>query len=187
MSRPSVKAWIDDVRHALAAGQLDQRPQVVHRRVDAARRDEPEQVQALAAAGLAQCLVLEERAVLDRFADAQQVLPDDRARAEVEVADLGVAHLAFGQPDGGPPGGQGGVGIAPPEVVEDRRVRELDRVAGTGLGEAPAVEDDQGYSAHAATMRARPSGSRLAPPTSAPSTSSSARISAALSGFTLPP
>ena len=29
-----------------------------------------------------------------------EVLPHDRAGAEVEVADLGVAHLAVGQPDG---------------------------------------------------------------------------------------
>ena len=39
----------------------------------------------------------------------------------------------------------------------------------------------------AATMVAKSSGSRLAPPTSAPSTSGCARISGALSGFTLPP
>ena len=39
-------------------------------------------------------LVFGERAVLDRLVDAQEVLRDDRARAEVEVAHLGVAHLA---------------------------------------------------------------------------------------------
>ena len=39
----------------------------------------------------------------------------------------------------------------------------------------------------AATIAAKDSGSRLAPPTSAPSTSGSASSSAALSAFTLPP
>ena len=56
------------------------------------------------AAGRAQRLVLEERAVLDRLVDPQQVLLDDRARAEVEVPDLGVAHLPLGQADRRPPG-----------------------------------------------------------------------------------
>ena len=51
--------------------------------VDTARR--PERVR--------QDLVLCERSGGDRVVDARQILPHDRARAEVEVADLGVAHL----------------------------------------------------------------------------------------------
>ena len=44
--------------------------------------------------------LLEEAAVVDRLADARQVLIDDAAGADVEVPDLGVAHLALGQADG---------------------------------------------------------------------------------------
>ena len=49
---------------------------------------------ASALAGADQRLVLEERAVGDRVVDPGEVLLDDGAGAEVEVADLGVAHLA---------------------------------------------------------------------------------------------
>ena len=34
-------------------------------------------------------------------------------------------------------------GNSRPEAVEDRRLGKRDRVAGAGLGQAPAVEDDQ--------------------------------------------
>ena len=66
----------------------------------AAGRDEPDQVQRSAAlarrrARRPQRLVLEEAAVLDRLVDADEVLLHDRAGAEVQVADLGVAHLAL--------------------------------------------------------------------------------------------
>ena len=89
------------------------------------------------------------------------------------------------------------VRVLGPEPVEDRRVRQLDGVAGAGRREPPAVEDDEADASTggaepltaraAATICAKSFGSRLAPPTSAPSTSGWDRISAALSGFTLPP
>ena len=181
-----------DIVHALAAGELDERAEVVHARVDAAVRHEPQQVQALGPARLAQCLVLEERAVLDRLVDPQQVLLHDRTRAEVQVAHLGVPHLALRQADGRPVCDERGVRILLPELVEDRSVRQLDRVAWPRLRERPPVEYHQkgAREAHceaALKISAKPFGSRLAPPTSAPSTSGWARISAALSGFTLPP
>ena len=98
VSRPSVNAWTIDVaeRHlAISARRCSMR------RVHAAVADQPDQVHALVVAqrGL-QHLVVEQRAVLDRLVDPREVLLDDRAGAEVEVADLGVAHLALGQPDG---------------------------------------------------------------------------------------
>ena len=72
-------------------------------------------------------------AVLDRLVDAQQILLDDGAGAEVQVPDLRVPHLPLGQPDGLAPGGQRGVGVGAPELVEDRRIRQLDGVPGAGL------------------------------------------------------
>ena len=61
-----------------------------------------------------QRLVLEEAAVGDRVVDPGQVLLDDRAGAEVEVADLGVAHLPVGQADVAALGGELGVRVARP-------------------------------------------------------------------------
>ena len=183
------------VGNALVGSQLDQRLQVIHRRVHAALGDQTQQVEAARVArrgaGVAQHLVLGEGAVLDRVVDALEVLGHDLAGAQVQVAHLRVAHLALGQAHGGAPRGQLGVRVLLPQLVEHRRVGQLDGVARPGLGQPPAVQDDQGDGrvGHpaAATMAAKSSGSRLAPPTSAPSTSGWDRISAALPGLTDPP
>ena len=189
----------DDVGDALLGGELDRGLDVLPAGVDAAVGDEPEQVEpaagaaAGALAGRPQGLVLEEAAVGDRVVDPGQVLLDDGAGAEVEVADLGVAHLPFGEADVAPLGRELGVGELRPEPVEDRRLGDRDRVAGAGLGDAPAVEDDQrdggdgGHYPAASTIAANSAGSRLAPPTRAPSMSGWAISSAALSGLTEPP
>ena len=139
----------DDVGHALLGGQLDRGLDVLPAGVNAAVGDEAEQVQAPARAvagalaGGQQRRVLEEAAVGDRVVDPGQVLLDDRAGAEVEMADLGVAHLPVGQTDVASLGRELGARVALPEAVEDRRPGEGDRVAGTRLGQPPAVEDDQ--------------------------------------------
>src|SRR5918912_578524 len=78
--------------------------------------------------------------------------------------------------------------VAPPEVVEDGRVRELDRISRAGRRAAPAVEDDERYEGIAARQTAsKDSTSSDAPPTRAPSTAPWPMSSAALSGFTDPP
>ena len=194
-----------DVGHLRPRRELDAGVQVVEAGVHAALRHQAEQVQPPAgAARLADLLqhgVVEERPVGDRVLDAGEVLTHHGPRAQVEVAHLGVAHLPVRQAHGAAAGGELRVPVAGPELVEVRRARLLHRVARTGGREAPAVQHDEtdrrqrrsarpggeGHRAAAATSRARLSGSRLAPPTSAPSTSGCARISAALSGFTLPP
>ena len=129
-----------------------------------------------AVAGGEQRLVLEEAAVGDRVVDPGQVLLDDRPGAEVEVADLGVAHLAVGQADVAALGGELSVREPAPEAVEDRRLGQRDRVPRPRLGEPPAVEDDQGEGGDElmpafSTIAAKSPGSRLAPPTRAPSMS----------------
>src|SRR5581483_3028800 len=141
-----------------------------------------------------------EAAVGDRVVDPRQVLLDDRPRPEVEVADLGVAHLAVRKADVPPAGRERRVRIALPELVEGRGVREADRIAGPRRGESPPVENDQGEGrrgelgrargeahGHAAAISANWSGSRLAPPTNAPSIASGLSSSAAFAGFTDPP
>ncbi len=52
------------------------------------------------AEGLLEHGIGEEVAVGDRLGDAGQILVDDATGADVQVAHLGVSHLALGQPDG---------------------------------------------------------------------------------------
>ncbi len=162
------------VGYSLLPRELEQVLQVLHARVHAAVRDQAEQVQPLGVLHrLDQDLALPEVCV----ADAAQILLDHGARAEVEVPNLRVAHLALREPDRFAAGGQLGVRMLLPQLVEDRRLGQVDRIARPRLGDSPAVQDDQadrGKVAHcaaAATIWAKPSGSRLAPPTRAPSTS----------------
>ncbi len=188
----------DEVGDAEVRPHADEGPHVLGARVHAAVGDQPDEVDALGAGeGSSQHLVLRQRAVGDRLVDAREVLVDDRARTEVEVADLAVAHLPVRQPDRAAARGERRVRVALPEVVEDRRLGERDRVARAVRRQAPAVEDDEdrrGKRVHGAqtpaaavTIAANDSGSSEAPPTSAPSTSGSDSSSAAFSAFTEPP
>ena len=186
-SRPSVNAWIQ----VFSGAKLEQRLEVVDVRVDAAVRDEPEQVDVLARARRRrERLVLEQLAGLDRPVHAHEILVEDPARADRQVPDLGVAHLPLRQADGLARGDELRVREVAPQPVEDRRVGELDRVAGAGRRDSPAVEDDERYEgirAAVSHIAAKESTSSEAPPTSAPSTSGCASSSAALSGLTEPP
>ena len=106
------------------------------------------------------------------------------------MADLRVAHLAIGKADVAALGGELGVGETGPEAIEDGRIRERYRIARARLGQPPTVEDDEGErgNRHAAlTIAANSVGSRLAPPTRAPSMSGCAISSAAFAGLTEPP
>src|SRR5262249_52252028 len=101
--------------------------------------------------------------------------------------DLRVAHLA-GRQAGRLAGGlERRVRIAPPEVVEDRRLRQLHGVAWTWRRAPEPVEDDQCYEREAVHIATKESTSSDAPPTSAPSTEGWCKSSAAFSGLTEPP
>src|SRR2546421_577994 len=154
-------------------------------------RDEPEQVDVLATLErAAQRLVLEELAAFDRLVHAHEVLEEDAARADREVPDLGVAHLACRQADGLAGSLELPVRIVAPEPVEDGRLGELDRVSRPGWSDPPAVEDDERYEgirAAVSHIALKESTSRDAPPTRAPSTSGCASSAPALSGLTEPP
>ena len=121
-----------DARHARRERAAHDRAQVVDVRMHAAVGDEPGHVQH-AAAGLGgrerslQRGVLGQRAVGHRIADAHEILRDDPPRADVEMADLGVAHLPFGQAHRAPGCDQRRVRPALPERVEDRRARRAAR------------------------------------------------------------
>ena len=128
VSRPSVKAWMTRSSTPASAARVQQRVEMVDARVHAAVGDEREDVHARRRLQrLEQHRVAAEARQPRGLVDERQVLLDDRARAEVEVADLGVAHLPVGQPDGAAAGGQRRVRVALPERVEDRRVRPARR------------------------------------------------------------
>src|SRR6266487_1119767 len=164
--------------------------------MDAAVRDEPEQVDVGAA--LFRPLeradergVLEERSIRDRAVHALEVLVEDPARADRQMTDLGVAHLAVRQADRLTGGVERRVRVTRPEGVEHRRLGQLDRIPRAGSRDAPPIEDDERYKresrAAVSQIAVNDSTSRDAPPTSAPSTSGWASSSSALSGFTEPP
>ena len=142
-----MNAWTDRL-HAGLVQDLRQRDRVLLMRVHAAGRHQAEQV-----AGAARRLQLRdqvrerrragEAAVLGGLADVRQLLHHHAPGADVQVADLGVAHLAVRQPDVAAGGVQEGVRAALPQPVEVRLARLTDRVVGGFLAPAEAVEDHQ--------------------------------------------
>ena len=181
------------LEHPLALRELEQRAQMLDVRVDAAVRDEPEQVDVAVALARApertdECLVPEERSIARRTVHALQVLVEDATAADRQVADLRVAHLPGRQSDRLAGGLERRVRELRPQTVEDRRAGELDRVARSGRRAAPPVQNDENYERTAASqIAANDSTSSDAPPTSAPSTFGCDRSSSAFSGLTEPP
>ena len=121
-------------------------------RMHTAIADEAEEVQALAfrfLEGLDEHGHLREFAIADALVDASEVLIDDAARAEVQVTDFAVAHLAFGQPHVLAAGADGAARIRGIKMIMERRLREQRGIAvGLSLSftagiDAPAVADDE--------------------------------------------
>ena len=116
--------------------------------VHAAGADEADEVQARAALGgradrRQQDGVLPEGAVGDRGVDARQVLEHRPAGAQVEVADLAVAHLAVGQADGGAGGVEAGMRPLGQQGAPARHVGGGDGIHGRVRPDAEAVDDDE--------------------------------------------
>jgi hypothetical protein len=82
-------------------------------------------------------------AVLDRIPDAGQVLRHHPARADVEVSNLGVAHLPLRQADVPSGGAQKGMRARAPEFIEGGRARLPDGVVDWVLPPTPSVEDHE--------------------------------------------
>jgi hypothetical protein len=87
--------------------------------------------------------ILEKLARLDRVINAADVRHDDAARTHVEVADLGVAHHAGGQPDARARRLDQGVRILFQQLVVEGHLGEGDGVALALRRVAEAVEDDK--------------------------------------------
>jgi hypothetical protein len=137
-----------DPRDPLASRELGEGDDVPVVGVDATRTDQTDDVQRAPSAPRVLARRDErrpgrERSVIDRGIDPRQVLEHRAARAEVEVADLRVAHLSGRQPDRSFRGAQGAVGPRLDEVPPDRHGRSSDRVAGRIATDPEAVEHDE--------------------------------------------
>ena len=137
-------------RHACRRHRLTGRKDVVDMAVDAAVRDDAHQMRG-AAIGLHRLDegidrgVREKAAVLDGQVDLAKVHRHDPARADIGVADLGIAHLPGRQPDIAPVGHKLGMGAVPHDPVEIRRIGQRDGIALGLFPQAPAVEDAENY------------------------------------------
>ena len=74
---------------------------------------------------------------------ADELLLHDAAGADVQMADLGIPHLAFGQADVPARGMQEGVRAGIPQAGEGGGLREADGVIVGVFAPAEAVQDHQ--------------------------------------------
>ena len=100
-----------DVGDPLLRREVDQREQVRLVRMHAAVTEQPDEMQPRSplAGGRArrhQRRVRVEAAIFHCETDTDQVLHDDAPGAKIQVPDLAVAHLPFGESDGETGGGQ---------------------------------------------------------------------------------
>ena len=134
--------------NAGATPQLDGGEQVLVERVHAAGPDQGQQMQRAVVpscvfAQLHQLIQGVELSRGDALGDTHDVLRHDAARTEVQVTDLAVAHLPFGESHRQPRRLEQRARRPLPEAMPDRRRAELDGVAVPAGTEPPAVEDDQ--------------------------------------------
>ncbi|KAF5035383.1 hypothetical protein DSECCO2_586260 [anaerobic digester metagenome] len=137
-----------DVRHALLLQGRDEGHQVALHAVHAAVGDQAHEMRAPGTRHRRLGQVHEggvdgQGAVLDGQIDAHDVLIDDASGPEVEVPDLGVAHLSVGQAHVAPHALQFPAGVFGQEPVHVRGPGQAHGVARSGRGLAPAVEDQE--------------------------------------------
>ena len=144
----AVGEGMDNGLHPGLVQDMGQRDGMVLMRVHATGGNQAEQV-AGAAGGLQppdqirQHRVFRQAAVLDREADPRQVLHHHAPGADIEVADLGIAHLPIRQADIQPGGAQQRVRTGRPEPVEIRGLGQTDGIVRRVFAPAPAVQDHQ--------------------------------------------
>src|SRR3954454_22367545 len=108
--------------------------------------------------GIAQYLVVEQRAVGDRLVDTHQILVEPSARADRQVTDLGVPHLPGRQPGGLARSLDRRVRVLGPEPFEHRRLRQVYGIPRTGGRAGPTLPGEQRYAR--ARAGARPNTAR---------------------------
>ena len=137
-----------DVRHALTGQGLHQRLQMgehaVHAPVgDKAQQMNPPGSRLGGANQLGQHGTYGQGAVLDGQIDAHDVLIDDAPGSEVQVADLGVAHLSVGQTDVTAHALEFPLRAGRQEGVHMRSPGQAHGISRTRSGLAPAVQNQQ--------------------------------------------
>ena len=137
-----------DGRDPMAHAQLDAGEQVPVERMDAARPQEPDEVEGATrlpqpGAELDQRRKLVEFTGLDALGDADQVLGDHPSGPDVQVADLAVPHLAFGETHRQPAGLEQRARKAFPEPVPDGSGGQLDGVPLALAPVPPAVQNHE--------------------------------------------
>jgi hypothetical protein len=114
--------------------------------VHAAIGEKPQEMQGVTTSGAhggQEHRIFEERAIVDALIDAHDILVDDASRADVEMADFAVAHLAHWKPDPFLRGLDQRARVIAPEPVEHRSARETNGVGFFLFAPAPAVHDDE--------------------------------------------
>ena len=135
-----------DLRQTVPLRKLQKGVKMVRMGMDAARGDQPPDMQRgivlFAVFDRSQeSRVLKEITVLDRLGDPGQVLIDDAAGAHVQMADLGVAHLAVRKTDKQAAGLTFHKGAGLEQLVQIRGLCFVDRVVSRVLAQAEAVHD----------------------------------------------
>lgn len=121
-----------DVIHTGVMSGLRQSDEMRAVAVHPAIREESEEVHPFPACVLesrAENIVAGELAVCDRLVNAREVLVNDSPRAEIQVAHLGVAHLAFRQSDIHATGAQTSDRVIAIKLIVKRRLRQKGGVA----------------------------------------------------------
>jgi len=97
-----------------------------------------------------------QRPVLDGGINSREFLHHDAAGADIEVADLGIAHLPGRQADDAAGGGEKGARGAGPEPVEIWLARLRDGVVRGVLAPAETVENHEHYGFRGHRVSSRP-------------------------------
>ena len=160
----AVEQGMDADRDAGGGEQPRESRQLALMRMYPAGRHQPHEVAGAAAALEGRDEIAKRRHLADMIAgeggvDPRQVLHHHPAGAEIHVADLGIAHLARGQPDMPLRGVGDAVRRGPHQPIPDRLPGERDGIVGTTAGAAPAIEDAQQDRARPWRRRDRQDGS----------------------------
>ena len=134
----------EHVLHSRVPRDLEQGVEVGGLGMDAAIAEQAEQVQGTAFGvrhGALQSGILGQSAGADQLVDPSDVHLDDAARANVQVADFAVAHLAVRKPHVLSVRSDQRPGIVAPKAIEIRRAGQSDSVVGRVRVAAPAVHD----------------------------------------------
>ena len=149
----------ENLRDAHLLSDFEKSDQVVDVGVDTAIRHQTTEVKPAVAVdspleGLLDILDLAKLVVLDRLPNANRVLPDDATGANVQVANLAVAHEALRKTDGEGRGLElgvalGSLGAILHELVHGRSLRGVNGITiltvrcRTGCRDTPSVNDDK--------------------------------------------